>query len=143
MKIQSAIQLAIGINFISSKDAEEEYVMHSRSDNIKCTSYNDSNEVVDELFESLRSRYQRNLETSMRGSNIISDSVQLMYYKSHKVNFRGGGSYINSPDMIKNKKATINSKNIDDKCFQNVLTVALHYGEIEANPERVSNVKPL
>ena len=73
------IQLTIAINFISSKDAEEEPVMHSRSNNIKFTSYNDANEVVDEHFESLRSRYQGNLETSMRGSDFIFDSVQLMY----------------------------------------------------------------
>ena len=47
------IQLAIAINFISSKDAEEERVMLSRSDHIKFTYYND---VVDddELFDSLR-----------------------------------------------------------------------------------------
>ena len=29
------IQLTIAINFISSKDSEEEHVMHSNSDNIK------------------------------------------------------------------------------------------------------------
>ena len=43
-------------------------------------SYNDINEVVDELFESLHLRYQGNLETSVRGSDFIFDSVQLMYY---------------------------------------------------------------
>ena len=47
------IQLTIAINFISSKYIEEECVMHSRSNNIKFTSYNDVNETVDELFESL------------------------------------------------------------------------------------------
>ena len=47
------IQLAIAINFISSKDAEEERVMLSGSDHIKFTYYND---IVDddELFDSLR-----------------------------------------------------------------------------------------
>ena len=50
------IQLTIAINFISSKDAEEERVMDSRSYNIKLTSYNDANEVIDELFKSRRSR---------------------------------------------------------------------------------------
>ena len=45
------IQLTIAINFISSKDAEEERVIHSRSNNIKFISYNDANEVVDKLFE--------------------------------------------------------------------------------------------
>ena len=60
------IQLTIAINPISSKDAEEEHVMHSSSDNIKFKSYNEANEVVDELFESLCSRYQGNLEISMK-----------------------------------------------------------------------------
>ena len=46
--------------------------MHSSSDSIKFTSYNNANEVFDELFESLRSRYQGNLEISMRGSDIIT-----------------------------------------------------------------------
>ena len=105
-------------------------------------SYNEVNEVPDELFDSLRSRYQANFETSMRGSNFISDLVQLMYYKCYKVNFRRGGSYIDSPDSIKKKKVTINPKNEDDKCFQYAVTVALNYGEIESQPEKVSNIKP-
>ena len=61
----------------------------------------DANEVVDDLFESLRSRYQGNLETSMRGSDFSFDSVQLLYYECHKVNFKREGSYIDSPDWIK------------------------------------------
>ena len=73
------IQLTITINFSSSKDAEEERVMHSTSDNIKFKSYKDANEVVDELFESLPSSYQGYLETSMRGSDFIFDSVKLMF----------------------------------------------------------------
>ena len=105
--------------------------MHSRSDNIKFTSYNDTNEVIDELFKSLRSRYQGNLETSMRESDFIFDSVQFMYYKCHKVNFKRGGSYIDSPDWIKKKKATINPKNTDKKCFQFAATFALHYEQIK------------
>ena len=50
--------------------------MHLRSDNIKFPFYNDVNEIDDELFDSLRLRYQGNLETSMRGSGFIFDSVQ-------------------------------------------------------------------
>ena len=73
------IQLTIAINFISSKNTEEERVMYSRSDNIRFTSYNDAKEIIDELLESLRSRYQGNLETSIRGSDFIFDSVQLTY----------------------------------------------------------------
>ena len=73
------IQLTIAINFIFSKDTGEEHFMHPSSENIKSTPYNDANEVVTELFESLRSKYQDNLETLIRGSDFIFDSVQLMY----------------------------------------------------------------
>ena len=39
--------------------------------------------------------------------------------------------------MIKKKKATLNLKNKDDKCFQ----YAVNSEEIKWNPERVSNIK--
>ena len=91
------IQLTITINFISSKDAEEELVRHSISDNINFIPYSDANDVADKLFKPLRSRYQENLETSMKGSDFTFDSVQLMYYKCHEVSFILDGSYINSP----------------------------------------------
>ena len=82
--------------------------MHSTSNNVNFSPYSD---VIDELFGSLRSRYQGNLETSMRGSDFTFDSVQLMHYICHEVSFRRGGSYIDSPYWIKKKKATINPKN--------------------------------
>ena len=66
--------MTISINFISSKDINEDRVTHSDSDNIKFTSYNDANQFVNELFESLRSKYQNNLETC----DFIFDSVQLI-----------------------------------------------------------------
>ena len=74
--------------------------------------------------------------------NFVFHSVQLMYYKCHKVNFNRAGSYIDSPEWIKKKNATINQKNTNDKCFQYAATVALNYEEIKWNPERVSNIKP-
>ena len=46
-----------------------------------------------------------------------------MHYKCHEVNFKRGGSYIDSPDQIEIKKPTINPKNEDDKCFQYVATI--------------------
>ena len=47
--------------------------MYSTSNNIKLTSYNDVNEVVNKLFESLLSRHQDNLETLMRQRDFICD----------------------------------------------------------------------
>ena len=55
-------------------------------------------------MESLLSRYQIGLETSMRESDFIFDSVQLLYYKFHKINFKRGASYMDSLEWIKKKK---------------------------------------
>ena len=61
-----------------------------------------TDEIIEELFDSLKNRYQNNLE-SMKGSEFVSDYVQLLYYKCHKINPNCCRSYIDSPDWIKNK----------------------------------------
>ena len=66
------IQLTIAIDFISSNDVDEERVMHSKSDNIEFMPYDNVKEVVNELYESLLSRCQIDLEISMRGSDLFS-----------------------------------------------------------------------
>ena len=60
------------------------------------------NANLHELFESLLSRCQTCLETSIRWSDFIFDSVQLLHYKCQKINFKRGESYIDFPDWIKN-----------------------------------------
>ena len=85
------------------------------------------------------------LETQMRGSDFIFDCVNLLYYKSHKINFKRGGSYIDSTDWIKKKKATRNPKNSDDRWFQYADTMTLHFGTIKnrhkTNCKTVNNLK--
>ena len=76
--------------------------MHSKSNNLEFMLHDNVNKVVNDLLESFLSRCQISLETSMRGSDFIFDSVQLFSYKFHKINFKRGGSYIDSPDWIKN-----------------------------------------
>ena len=72
------IQLTIATNFVSSKDTEEERVMLLSSDNIKFTSYNEVNDVTEKLLKSLHSKYQDGLETSIKGSGFVFDSIYLM-----------------------------------------------------------------
>ena len=79
----------------------------------------------------------------MKGSEFVFDYAQLLYYKCHKINPNRGGSYIDSPDWIKSKKATINPINEkDNKSFQYTVTVALNDEEIGKNPERITKIKP-
>ena len=53
----------------------------------------------------------------MDGSDLIFDSVDALYYNLNKIRLNRGGSYIDSPEWLKNKKATINPKNNDDICY--------------------------
>ena len=73
------------------------------------------------------SRYQVGLETQMRGSDSIFDCVNILYQKFHKISFKRGSSYIDSPNWVKKKKAEINTKNNDHKCFQYVATIKLNH----------------
>ena len=75
-------------------------------------------------------------------SKFVFENVELLHYKLHKISLNRGGSYVDSPEWLKNKKATINPKNNDEKCFQYALTVALNYQNIKNNPERITKIKP-
>ena len=56
----------------------------------------------------------------MKGSEIVFDYVQLLYYKCHKINPNCGGSYIDSPDWMKNKKKKKTLINSINKKITNV-----------------------
>ena len=85
---------------------------------------------------------QEGLEKSMKGSEFVFDSVNLLYYKLHKISLNRGGLYVESPEWLKNEKATINPKNNDDKCFQYAVTFALNYKQIKRDPQRITKTKP-
>ena len=71
--------------------------MHSISNNIEIMINDEADEVIKELFDSLKNRYQNNSE-SMKDNELDFDYVQLLCYKCHKTNFNCGRSYIDSPD---------------------------------------------
>ena len=73
------IQLTITINFISSKDDnDEEHIMHSTIDNIEIMISDEADKIIEKLFDSLKNRYQNNLE-SMRSNEFVFDYVKYLY----------------------------------------------------------------
>ena len=85
-----------------------------------------------------------------------SDEIRNMHTKSDKTKIMLGSEtheiieklfeslfqkYIDSAEWLKNKIATINHKNNDDKCFQYASTIALNCQNIEHNPEWISKIK--
>ena len=45
----------------------------------------EADEVIKELFDSIKNRSQNNLEL-MKGSEFVFNCVHLLYYKCHKIN---------------------------------------------------------
>ena len=122
------IQLNMGVNFISSNDAEEIRTFYVNSDNEEIRSGNETAEIINKIFESFLNDYQKEEIILRNGSNFVFESVEILYYHIDKRNLKRGKSY------MLNKRATINPKSKDNKCFQYSIPVALNHQEIESHP---------
>ena len=136
------IQLNMGVNFISSNDTGEIRTFYVNSDNEEIRSGNETVEIINKLFESFLNNYHKEEKILRNRSNFVFEIVKILYYHIHKIKLKRGKSYIKSPEWILNKRATINPKNKDNKCFQYAITAALNHQKIENHPERISNIKP-
>ena len=50
----------------------------------------ETDEIIEEIFESLLEIYQEGLEESMRGSEFIFDCVDALFYNLNKISFSRG-----------------------------------------------------
>ena len=136
------LQLTAEISFVLLKPGSDKTrVMHTRSDNEEFMNGSDTDEIIKGRFESFLQKYEENLQEKMKGSDFEFDDVNFLYYDFNKISISRGGSYIDSPKWLKNKKSTINPKNNDYKCFQYAVTLALNLDRINSHPERISKIK--
>ena len=137
------IQSSMRIIFVSFTDANKTHEMYSKSDNITIMKSAETEDIVSELFNTFLKRYQEGLETKMRGCSFTFERIDLLKYDLHKISLNRGSSYIKSPEWIKNKGVTINSKNTkDNNFFQYAIIASLHHNNIDHHPERISNLRP-
>ena len=52
--------------------------MHTRSNNVEIMVGSETNAFIKQLFESFLQKYQEGLEESMRGSEFVYDSVDVL-----------------------------------------------------------------
>ena len=140
----------MSINFVPSvdyddsedfKDSNKPRIIYTNSDNAVVMIGCETDEIIEKLFKSLLERYQKGLEEKMgEGSNYVLDSVDLLNYNLYKISLNRGRSYIDSPKWLRNKKAKINPKNKDEKCFQYAITVVLNYQKINNHCEEIYNI---
>ena len=133
LKGEWKLQLIAEISFISlNPGSDETCIMHTRSDNEEFMNGSDTDEIIEGLFESFLQKYEENLQ----------ESLQFLYYDFNKISINRGGSYIDSPKWLQDKKSTVNPKNSNHKCFQYAVTLALNLDKINNHPERISKIKP-
>ena len=73
----------------------------------------------------------------MRGSVFEFDGINFFYYNFNKTSIHRGGSYIDFPKWLKDKKSTINPKINDHKCFQYPATLVLNFNNINNHLEKI------
>ena len=59
--------------------------------------YSETDEIIEERFNSLLQRYQKRLEEKMNESEFIFDYVELLYHNLNKISLFRSGSDIDSP----------------------------------------------
>ena len=120
------IQFTMQIVFNSIKDPNDKRTLYVKTKDVEITTKCDTNKTVNELFDLLIQSCNDLSEFSRRNSNLILEGVESMNHNFNQTS--KSGSYIESPDWIKNKKCTINPQNKNDnRCFQHAITVALNY----------------
>ena len=91
-------------NFISLKPGSDKTrITYTRSDNVEIMFDDESDDIIEQLFESLLQKYEENLQNKMKGSDFEFDGVNFLYYDFNKTSINRGGSYIDSPKWLKEK----------------------------------------
>ena len=137
------LQLSAEISFVSQKpDSNEIRIMYTRSIPEEIIIGSETEEVAENLIMQLLQKYQDNLQNKMKGSDFIFNGINYLYYDLNRITISKGGSYIESPKWLKDKKCTINQKSTDNKCFQYATTLALNINSIDKHHQRISKIKP-
>ena len=136
------IQINMHVSFVSSNDNGENRTVFVWTDNEDIRLGNKVDDIVKRLINPFLNNYQKEEVILRNGSNFVFESVDLLSYHIHKTSLKRENSYIKSSEWLINKRATINLKNKDDKCFQYSITAALNHQKIESHSERISNIEP-
>ena len=74
--------------FISFIDNEEERFMHSKRDNIEIIMNDKADETKENVFNSLKNRYQSNLESMKNSEFILKDNKCFQYAVTVALNYK-------------------------------------------------------
>ena len=77
----------------------------------------------------------------LRDSKFVIDRILRTDISCHRLMLTRGSSFIKLPDGLASRKAILNPKNLDEKCFKWAVIAGLKWEEIDCHPERVSKLR--
>ena len=97
---------------------------------------------IDSIVRSMINHMAQQVENpALKVSKFVFDSIMHMDISMHRLNLTRGSSYILLPDWLAKKKAIINPKNLDEKCFKWSVIAALKWEEIDRDHQCVSKLR--
>ena len=136
------VQLLLRVELVKTNPAtgENTYVIpYFWSDQVTLTQSSDLDLEIAFMMEKVR----ENMGKYMReGSGWTFGHIERLEIHLSKFKPLAGSSYIPTPSILAKKKAIINVKNEDDRCFQWAVLAALHYDEVDQkSTHRVTQYK--
>ena len=102
-----------------------------------------TNDVMD-VMSSMADDIEKQIESSQLGkSNIVIEKINKITIHYDKYNPTRAGSYIELPKWVSSKKACINIKNEDNKCFKYCIQCSVFKIYEKDNPERMRHYNKL
>ena len=135
---EQKIQIDIGFNMIHLSNNCK--ITHfSRSDNVIWMPSSNMNEILEQLLVSLFEKFNDDLQLSRESSNFVYESVEECNIHFNKIDLHRGASFIDTPEWLKRKKATINPENKNDVyCFMYAIGIVLYHNELGKNAGCIS-----
>ena len=119
---------------MSQGERMEEFAFHSKGLKLILDG-TDENDIYDEMMEEILEEIDKTRDAE--GSGWRFEKVEKLVLHTTRWDPINAGSYIELPPALKNKKAIINMKNQDDKCFMWSVLRALN--PKDNHPERIDN----
>ena len=88
---------------------------------------------------SLNKKFHDGIQLSCESSSFVYENVEECNINFHKTDLCRGASFIDTPEWLKPKKATINPQNVNNVYrFMYAANIALYHGESGKNPGCIS-----
>ena len=86
------MQLSMGVNFMHTADRDKNCTFHVKSDNAEIRLGDDTNDIINKLFESFLNNYQKEEQILRNGSNYTFESVDILGIHFHNIKLKRGSS---------------------------------------------------